>query len=236
MNISVYREQNSIAQIDQLPMTRDWMDLTFDRHAYQCFPVSMANRAGLGISFKEDVSFIWDGVNTSSDHHIRITRGENFAHSKRGNRTVSFDTGLYFSPESNVSLMTMPPPNVFLDGIQCISTIVSTSALVGTFPIAVMVTKPHSEIIIPAGTVIASVIPVSLSELNNLEINLISGRPDFMSDPLWNERMRDRGTASQELNSKGEWTHFYRNAVDHNGDPYGEHEAKKIIIKVSHED
>jgi len=236
VNISVYREPNSPTQLDQLPMTRDWMDLTFDRHAYQCFPVSMANRAGLGISFKEDVSFVWDGINTSSDHHIRIIKGENFAHSKRGNRTVSFDTGLYFSPESNLSLMTMTPPNIFLDGIQCISTIVSTSALVGTFPIALMVTKPNVEIIIPAGTIIASILPISLSELNNIEIDIISKRPDFMSDANWNNRMRERGEASQKLNSKGEWTHFYRNAVDHNGEPYGEHEAKRIIMKVNDED
>jgi hypothetical protein len=235
MNINVYTEPNSPAQLDQLPMTRDWMELTFDRHAYQCFPVSMANRAGLGISFKEDVSFIWDGINSSSDHHIRITRGENFAHSKRGNRTVSFETGLYFSPENNISLMTMPPPNIFLDGIQCISTIISTSALVGNLPIALMVTKPNVEIIIPAGTIIASVLPISISELNNIEINIISNRPNFMSDEKWNDRIRERGEVSQKLNSKGQWTHFYRNAVDHNGDSYGEHEAKKILIKVKNE-
>jgi hypothetical protein len=236
MKIVVYKEPNSNAQLDQLPMNRDWMDLTFDRHAYQCFPVSMANRAGLGLSFKDDVSFIWDGVNTSSDHHIKITKGEHFAHSKRGNRTVSFDTGLYFSPENNISLMTMPPPNIFLDGIQCISTIVSTSALVGTLPIAIMVTKPNVEITIPAGTIIASVLPISLSELNNIDVKILSKRPDFMSDESWNQRMRERGEASQKLNSRGEWTHFYRNAVDHNGDSYGSHEAKKIIMKVNSED
>jgi hypothetical protein len=235
VKISVYRESNSPAQLDQLPMTRDWMDLTFDRHAYQCFPVSMANRTGLGISFTEDVSFIWDGVNTSSDHHIKILKGEQFAHSKRGNRTVSFETGLYISPEINLSIMTMPPPNIFLDGVQCISTVISTSALVGSLPIALMVTKPNEEILIPAGTIVASILPISLSELNNTEIVIKDGRPDFMYDPEWNTRMRERGDASQKLNSSGEWTHFYRNAVDHNGDSYGQHEAKKIIIKVADE-
>lgn len=236
MNINVYRDPNSTAVLDQLPMNRDWMDITFDRHAYQCFPMSLANRAGLGISFKEDISFIWDGVNTSSDQHIEIVSGGNFAHSKRGNRTVSLETGLFFSPEKNISILTMPPPNIFLEGVQCISTIISTSAIVGSLPIALMVTKPKELITIPAGTIIASVLPISLKELNDLEVSIIHKIPNFMSDSEWNRRMQERGNASQELNSKGEWTHFYRNAVDHNGDSYGEHEAKKVLIRVKNED
>lgn len=235
MKINVYQDIGSLAILDQLPMNRDWMDATFDRHAYQCFPVSLANRAGLGVAFKEDLSFRWDGVNTSSNHHIEIIKGGGFAHTNRGNRTISFETGLYFSPEENISIMTMPPPNIFLDGIQCISTIISTSALTGSLPIAVMVTKPEEEIIIPAGTIIASILPVSLTELNNTEVSIISGQPDFMSDDKWKERIKKRGQVSQKLNSKGEWTHFYRNAVDHNGEAYGNHEAKKIIIKVLNE-
>lgn len=236
MNIEVFKEPGAFATLDQLPMSREWMEITFDRHAYQCFPVSMANRAGLGISFNKDLSFVWDGVNTSSDHHINIIDGNEFAHSKRGNRTVSLETGLYISPEKNISIMTMPPPNIFLDGVQCISTIVSTSALVGSLPIALMVTKPNEKIIIPAGTIVASILPISLTELNNTEVSIVSGRPERMSDPEWNDRMRKRGEESQRLNSSGEWTHFYRNAVDHNGDRFGEHEAKKIVIRVTNAD
>ena len=236
MKIKVYKDVGSPAILDQLPMNRDWMDATFDRHAYQCFPVSLANRAGLGVAFKEDLSFRWDGVNTSSNHHIEIIKGGNFAHTNRGNRSISFETGLYFSPEENISIMTMPPPNIFLDGIQCISTIISTSALIGSLPIAIMVTKAKEIITIPAGTIVASILPISLSELNNTEVSIISGQPNFMSENSWTERIKRRGEISQELNSKGEWTHFYRNAVDHNNNPYGEHEAKKILIKVTDED
>lgn len=236
MKINVYRDPGSKANLDQLPMNRDWMDITFDRHAYQCFPLSLANRAGIGISFKEDISFIWDGVNTSSNEHISITKGAEFADSKRGNRTVSLETGLFFSPDKNISILTMPPPNIFLDGVQCISTIISTSALIGPLPIALMVTKANQEITIPAGTIVASILPISLTELNNTEISVIDSAPGFTSDPSWVKRIIERGNVSQKLNSQGEWTHFYRNAVDHNGDEYGEHEAKRIIIKVSHED
>lgn len=236
MELLAYKDINSHASIDQLPMQRSWMDDTFDRHAYQCFPVSMANRLGYGISFDVDISFIWDGIYSSEDKHIRILRGAEFVSTRRANGTVSFDTGIYFSPEKNISLLTMQPPNIFSDGYQCMSTVVSTTALIGSIPIAIMVNKPNQEITIKAGTIVASLLPISLSEINDTTLMVKKGSPDFMRNPKWNTLIRERGEVSQELNSKGEWTHFYRNAVDHKGEKYGEHEAKKIIMKVLNED
>ena len=56
-----------------------------------------------------------------------------------------------------------------------------------------------------------------------------------MKQAEWNKKIQDRGAASQEKNSKGEWTHFYRDAVDHNGDKMGDHEVKKILMRVTYE-
>lgn len=235
MDIVVYKDKNSHANLDQLPMQRDWMDQTFDRHAYQCYPVSMANRLGYGISFDQDVSFVWDGTSSSEDKHIRILEGGDFVSTRRANSTVSFETGLIFSPNENISLLTMPPLNMFMDGFQCISTIVSTTALIGPLPIAIMATRPNHQIKIKAGTIIASVMPVFLSEMNQIDLTIKTGVPEFMKSQEWNNLIRERGEVSQKLNSKGEWTHFYRNAVDHNGNKYGEHEVKKITMRVKNE-
>lgn len=235
MKIEINKDLNSYVDIDQLPMQRDWMDNTFDRHAYNCFPVSLANRLGWGLSFKKDVEFIWDGIESSEDGHVKIIQGEEFATTSRANRTVSFDTGLYISPETNISILTMPPPNIFLDGIQCVSTIISTSALIGPLSIAIMVTTPNKTIKIPSGQIIASIVPISLKEMNNSELIIKSGAPKFASDPSWIKRITDRGKASQKSNSRGIWTNFYRNAVDHDGEKYGEHESKKIIMRVNNE-
>jgi len=222
------------ANIDQLPLHRDWMDITFDRHAYQCFPVSLSNRLGWGISYPEDITFIWDGINDSRGEHVKILSGSNYAHPNRGNRTVSFYTDITFVKENNenLSLLTMPVPNQFIRGAQCMTTLISTSVLAGDLPIAWMITEPNIEITIPANTPIASVLPISLSDIQEHELEVRNGRPEY-EDLQWQERMRDRGVASQEKNSKGEWTHFYRDAVDHNGVPIGHHESKKIIMKVT---
>ena len=235
-HVTVYTNGQN-ARIDQLPLQRDWMDITFDRHAYQCFPVSLSNRIGWGISFPKDISFVWDGINDSTAGHVKVLSGDEYAYSARGNRTISFNTGLTFELDSgNVwSLMTMPVPNQFIRGAQCMTTIISPTALQGELPIAWMITEPNIEIIIPAGTPVAAVLPISLTDLQDYPITVKRGKPEYQFEKEWNVRMKDRGDKSQELNMSGKWTHFYRDAIDHNGNSMGAHESKKIIMKVDYE-
>ena len=234
-NIEVYTNGKH-AKIDQLPLQRDWMDLTFDRHAYQCFPVSLSNRLGWGISYPEDITFIWDGINDSTPDHVKVISGERFTHPGRGNRTISFNTDLTFHIEDADawSLLTMPVPNQFTRGAQCMTTIISPTALEGELPIAWMITEPNIEITIPAGTPIASVVPISLKDIQNYPVTVKRGNPPYQ-DFDWNLKMKKRGAKSQELNQAGKWTHFYRDAVDHDGNPLGAHESKKIIMGVNYE-
>lgn len=230
----VYKDTNSKCIIDQLPAQRDWMDRTFEKHAYHCFPMTLANRLGWGISFSEDVSFIWDGNDDSSDSHVKILSGEaTGASPRRGNATISFETGLHISPNENISILTMPPPNIFIDGVQCITTLISSSALLGPLPIALMINKKNEVITIPAKTPIASIIPISLKYINSME--LIISENSVPRENGWEERVSKRGAESMKLNSSGEWTNFYRDAVDADGEKMGEHEVKKILMKVNYE-
>lgn len=233
---NVYTRSGGYGILDQLPMQRDWMNNTFDRHAYQCFPMSLANRLGWGISYPEDISFIWDGITDSdpSQEHVRVLSGKKYVHTGRANGTVSFYTDLTFDFEETTSLLTAPVPNQFIRGMQPISTIISPSALQGELPFAVMITEPNIEIKIPAGTPVVAVMPVSLMGIQDYEAIVYKGSPPYIND-AWNDKMRARGEKSQELNSRGEWTHFYRDAVNHEGKPQGAHETKKIIMKVSYE-
>lgn len=232
--VNVYTSSNEYGKLDQLPLQRDWMNETFDRHAYQCFPVSLSNRLGWGISYPEDITFIWDGVNDSTDKHVKVLSGEKYTHPGRGNRTISFYTDLIFDFPETTSLLTMPVPNQFIRGAQCMTTIISPSALQGELPIAWMITEPNIEITIPAGTPIAAVLPIGLNDLQEYKVSVYNQRPPY-EDNAWKNKMRMRGEKSQELNMAGNWTHFYRDAVDHEGNPLGEHEAKKIIMKVDYE-
>lgn len=231
--ITAYQDPGTLGVLDQLPLKRDWMDITFDRHAYHCFPISLANRLGWGISFKEDIRFIWDGVNDSRSDHVKILSGGQYVHPHRGNRTISFNTGFTFRTDENLTILTMPVPNQFIDGTQCITTLVSTSVLPGELAVAWMITKANEEIVIPAGTPIAAILPISLTDIQSFEM-VIKSSNGLYSQEI-NEYMKARGDAAQEKNSRGEWTHFYRDAKDHLGEPFGKHEAKKIILKTTEE-
>lgn len=212
-------------------MNRDWMEITGGRHAYHCFPVSLANRLGWSISFPEDISFVWDGGADLNAERVQIIRGEQYANINRANHTISFETGLKFITNENVSLLTMPVPNQFIRGAQCFTTIVSTSVLPGSLPIAWMITEPNLEITIPANTPIAAVMPISLTDIQEHELLISNEGPP--SD--FNNFMKYRGEAAEARNSVGDWSHFYRDAVDHLGNPFGKHESKKIVMKVTRE-
>jgi len=232
-SLTVYKLGSNPANIEQLPMKRDWMDITFDRHAYQCFPISLANRLGWSISFPEEISFIWDGINDSTSNHITVLSGNKYVDTGRGNRTISFMTGLHFSSAKNLSLLTMPVPNQFIEGTQCFTTLISTSVLDGPIPIAWIVNKANEVITIPANTPIAAVLPISLKDIQSYKVEVKSGAPESWKNPERSKRMAERSEASMKKNSVGDWTHFYRDAVDHEGISVGEHEAKKIILEVS---
>lgn len=222
------------AKIDQLPLQRDWMEETIDRHVYHCFPISLSNRLGWGISYPEDITFVWDGINDQYNHHVKVISGADYVNTNRGNGTISFNTDITFMGENeeNVTLLTMPVPNQFIRGAQCMTTIISSSVLVSELPIAWRITEPNIEITIPANTPIAAILPISLTDIQSNTLEVFKGRPPYETQEFY-QNVNKRAAFVKEKNTKGVWTHLYRDALSYLGDPFGNHEAKKIIMKVT---
>ena len=228
--IDVYKISPSAGEIKQLPVKRDWMDDTDNAHAYKCFPLSLTNSLGWGISFPEDITFIWDGISTSSEpDHVKILSGHKYAYTSRENATISFRTGLLIRTQPNVTMLSIPAPNYILDGVQPLTALISTSFFKGEFPAAWRVTRPDVEITIPAGTPVMSLIPISLSELNNSEAHI---RPMYELEPNFFPG-GDYSKIVKDINNSGKWTNFYRDGVDHHGNKIGEHEVKSLRFKTS---
>lgn len=227
-NIKAYRVQTGFANLDPLPITRDWMDNTWNAHAYHCFPVSLSNKLGWGISFPEDISFIWDGISDSSPDHVKILSGDKYAYTGRANGTISFHTGIKFKTDKNLTLLTMPSPNYFLDGVQTFTTLISTSWYDGELPVASMITRPNVEITIKANTPIASIIPIDLEELQDSKIMF----DDLNTMEPSKVNMNEYSNTIFNINQSGKWADFYRNAVDHKGNRLGSHQVKKLNLHV----
>ncbi len=228
-SINVYQPKNSKVNFSTVPIKRDWMDNTFDKHAYRCFPVSLANTLGWTFSYPEDISFIWDGISDSSDSHVKVLNGEEYVFTNRANATISFNSTLNFRTDENVSLLLMPVPNQFIDGVQGFTTIISTSVLDTALPYAWKITKANEVITIPANTPIVSIVPISLTDIQNTEVNL----HDENFSQEYYQKISEYGKRSGEITKGGEWTNFYRDAVDHLGNKQGSHETKSLKLKFS---
>jgi hypothetical protein len=227
--IRVRRAHPEAANIEQLSVAREWMDNTVDKHAYMCFPMTIANSFGWGISFNTDIKVIWNGVEDSFPEHVTILAGESIAHTGRAHATVSFETGLVINTSENISMLTMPVPNQYIPGIQTMTTLMSTSFYRGHFPLAMKITEPNREIFIPARTPVAAILPISVKKLQT-DFTLKITEGDF-SEEYWDELVK-YGAAVEAKNSLGDWSRMYRDAVNYDGSSIGKHESKNVKLKT----
>lgn len=229
-NIEVTKRKGHRVKIEQTPVQRDWMDLTDGRHAYKCFPVSLANSIGWSISFLDDIEFIWDGITDSSPNHVKIIRaGEHVANTDRGQATISFNSELRFKTDKNVSMLSIVPPNYWIDGAIPYTSIISTSFYPDPYPIAWKITKANENIIIPAGTPVATLIPISLTDFSKVELNIY----DKPHNPNEGKENEEKLEAVRRIGKENGFTNFYRNAVNYNEVSIGEHEVKTLNLKIN---
>lgn len=230
LNILVEKNQDSVIGISPMSIKRDWMDLTPEKHAYRCFPVTQANMVGWNLFCDKDIEFIWNGINDTSSDNVQVINGKDFTYTGRGQSTVSFHTGLTFKTDENISLLTINPVNYFNDDFETMSSVISTSWMDNGFPLAIKARSANKNILIKAGTPLATIIPISLSQMDNTSINIIE-YTDI--DNKRQEAHRSYGEASQEINKRGQWTDWYRDAVNEKGESLGKHETKALRLSVT---
>ena len=220
----------SNVSLEPLSIKRSWMDNVTNAHAYHCFPISLANGLGWGISFPEDISFIWDGIDTDREEgHITILSGSNYVNENRRSATLSLNTHVKFITDENTTMLTMPVPNLFIEGITPYTSLISTSFYPHMLPAALKITKANSVITIPAYTQIIAVLPISINKINNTEIEVY----DFLTTPDQEINNKNYGDVSQQINQSGEWTNFYRNATNEKSQSIGKHEIKSFRLKTT---
>ena len=235
IDFEVYKDDGPVANIEPLSAKRDWMEATFDKHAYRCLPVTLTNQLGWAISFPEDITFMWDGQISTSGDHVKVLAGEKYIQTGRGQATVSFETGLVFRTPENYSLLTYNVPNMFMEGVSPYTTIISSSFFEGPLPVAWKVTKPFVPITIKANQPVAAVFPISLTDIQGSTLtikdikDLIRVKRDIPLD--LDEAVKSAADAA----ANGGWTDYYRNAIDYMGNKLGRHEAKSLKLLVKDE-
>ncbi len=228
-DILIEKFEGNLFTIEPMSIKRDWMDQTSENHAYRCFPVTQANVVGWSLSCTEDIKFIWDGINDQTGDHIQIFSPLG-SYSGRGQSSISLNTGLVFKTNADVSILTINPVNYFNDNFETMSNLISTSFYDNPLPLAIKAKKANEEINIKAGTPIATIIPISLTSLNNTNINIVEYKDDDKSRKNANISY---GEASQNINLSGGWTDWYRDAINEKGESLGSHETKTLKLFVT---
>jgi hypothetical protein len=226
--ITAYKKTPMALNLEPMSIKRDWMDETPQGHAYRCHPVTSANVIGWSISSPVDIKFIWNGINDTSNATVTILEGQNYVYTGRGQSSVSFNTGFILRTNQDVSVLTITPQNYFNPDIEVMSSLISTSFLNTDFPLAIKCMTANKEITIKAGTPIATIIPISLTSLKDESIEIV----DFVHTQEYYDALTAYGAAAQEINKVGEWTDWYRNAVNEKGESVGSHEVKNLKLSV----
>jgi len=225
-NFDVYEMPGNSAILSPLSAKREWAtDLPYP-HAYKCFPITLANQFGWGISFPDDIMFRWNGNYNPFDNNIEVFSGHKWLSFNRGWGIVSFNTGLVFKTDENLTMLGYPVPNQFIDGFQVFTSLISTSFFQKPYQLAGQITRAKEMITIKAGTPVGAIMPVSLTDINE---STATKKP-FADLNMDMQELSDYSDVINKANKNNEITNFYRNATDHKNKKLGNHELRSIKL------
>lgn len=197
----VKTHQNS-PLIKQSRIKRDWMDETYNKHAYQCMPMTVANVMGWELILEEDLVVKWDGGNTP----VSVISG-----GVQNGRQVAFPSiigiisigmGWSINTEEGYSTWLTGSPNYFIDGAVPLAASIPSSWWPDEVQMNWKITKINEPVIFPAGS--------PFCYFNIYQDQLLPS-VEFQIENLWDKKelMESRMRYSEvkmKNNSENPWT------------------------------
>lgn len=200
--ITLTRTHQNPPEIRQSRIKRDWMDDTYNKHAYQCLPLTVANVTGWELMLQQDVVVQWDGGNTVP----KVLEGETLD----GRSIVipsiigimSFSTGWTFQTEDDYSTWISGSPNYFVDGAVPLTASIPSYWWPDEFNMNWKITKIGEPVVFPAGMPFMhfTIYPNALLENVEFKVENLWDKPKLM-----NERM-SYGNAKMKKLQEQPWT------------------------------
>lgn len=170
---------------------RDW----FINHAYHCLPLVIGNQYGFIVKSLYDFEVIWDGGQDVHSVKVNILSPHNDyqktynlqsinPHFGMGTFTVQMPYQLRTPP--GINLMTINPPNSFIDGIYHMTGVVETDNLRRDFTYNLRITRPNYSIKINKGDYIGCFIPYPRHFIDKYEI--VDAKKLFDEETIVTER------------------------------------------------
>jgi hypothetical protein len=201
-------------------MQRDWMDETYNKHAYQCLPMTFANVYGWEIQMEDDLVVQWDG----GQNPARILSGE-YSSSGRLQAVssiigmISIQMSWVIRTEEGYNTWFSGSPNYFIDGAAPLSATIPTWWWPDESQMNWKITKIGEPVVFKAGTPFC---------FFNVYKNSIMEEAEVSTSNLWDdmELIQSRAKYGQ-MKSKNmqdnpwTWTKGIKTGVDADGNKIG---------------
>lgn len=140
---------------------RDW----FSDHAYLCLPLTIGNQYGFVVKSAHTFDVIWNGGPNLTDtkiimHDFDGDHKNQHINSHFGLGIVTVQNAFTLRTPQGVNLMTINPPNYFIDGIGHMTGVVECDNLRRDFTFNFKITRPNHTIRVNRGDWIGAFIPI----------------------------------------------------------------------------
>jgi len=218
--INFVRTHQTPPKITQSRMQRDWMDATYNKHAYQCLPMTVANVYGWEIQMEDDLVVQWDGNETPP----QILSGE--ISSSGRIQAVSSIVGIIsiqmswaIRTEEGYSTWFSGSPNYVLDGAVPLTATIPTWWWPDESQMNWKITKIGEPVTFAAGTPFC---------FFNIYDNSILENTEVVTSNLWDDKeLMESRVRYGELKTKNRyedpwtWTKGIKTGVDADGEQIG---------------
>ena len=213
-----YRKHDSAPEIVPGAPERPWMDLTGDRYAYRCIPLSVANSTGWEILSTRHFSATWNGGQRKEDISLAALDGgpalDHLAMSHFAHGILTFHTGYLFRTDPGWGLVCRGPPNRPKDGIAPLDGLVETDWLPFGFTMNWQFTRP-GKVTFEKGEPFCFIMPLPHLMLDDIapEIRPLSSNADLQAEnAAWSAARAEFLTKLNALDPetvKEAWQRFY---------------------------
>jgi hypothetical protein len=210
-------------------LKRDW----FIKHAYFCLPLVIGNQMGFVVKSQKTFTVEWSGGDSPAHTKVEIldhgnNPGIQHISSHFGMGTVTIQNRFTFRTPKGVNLMTINPPNHFIDGIHHMTGVIETDNLRRDFTFNLKVTRPNHKITINKGDYVGCVIPTPRYFIDGFDLE--KGENILSDEEIKLERqtMKDFGIERSQVDKNkphGNGRRYF-NGEDVYGCPFLDHQKK----------
>lgn len=217
--ITLTKTNQNPPKIEQSRLKRDWMDNTYNKHAYKCLPMSAANVNGWELILQQDVVVQWDGGNTTP----RILEGE-FLDGRPVVISsiigiISFSTGWAINTEEGYDTWITGSPNYFVDGAVPLSATIPSYWWPDEFNMNWKITEIGKPVKFEAGMpfMFFNIYNNDLLENTEVVVENLWDKPELMA------KRQSYGDAKMKKLHEQPWTWMngIRSGLDENGNRIG---------------